>query len=264
MTRGWVANEIFRRVHPERLTIGEYFRRDIAEKIGADAYIGLHESEIERVIPIKMGGLVNPVIQSFLPKILGRQSDFNIFDLHFILFDILRNSRANGSPASPIEGMGFADASIVNTKEFMMGEIPSANGHASARGLAKIASAMANQGKFESTQVLSQEAFDQLHEDAKEGDMVFHKNMFTKGGVAKFGPVKNETKVDRTFYEKREGFFGWYGLGGSVMQWHPDLKIGFAYIPTLLSWVDMANNKGGKLQELVVQAVQRNEGGIAS
>jgi len=258
MTRGWVANEIFRRIHPEGLTIGEFLRRDIAEKIGADVYIGLPDGEIERVFPIKMAGLVHPIAQSFLPRILGRQTDFNIFDLHLILFNILRNSRADGTPAPPIEGMGLADPSIVNTKEFMVGEIPSANGHASARGLAKIASAMANQGSFEGNQILSKEAFDLLHSDAKEGDMVFHKNLFTKGGLAKFGPVENETKVDRTFYEKREGFYGWYGLGGSIMQWNTELNIGFAYMPTLLSWVDMANNKGGKFQELVMQIVKTN------
>ena len=41
LTRGWVANEIFRRVHPEKITIGEFFRIEIAEKIGADVHIGL-------------------------------------------------------------------------------------------------------------------------------------------------------------------------------------------------------------------------------
>jgi len=258
VTRGWVANEIFRRVHPEKLTIGEFFRRDVAEKMGADVYIGLPDGEIERVFPIKMTGLVYPVCQSFVPKFFGRPTDFSILDLHLILFSMLKNSRTNCTPAPPIEGMGFADASIVNTKEFMVGEIPSGNGHASARGLGKIASSMANNGKFGNIHILEKPALDLLHSDAKVGDMVFHKNMFTKGGVAKFGPLKNETKVDKIFYENRDGFYGWYGLGGSVMQWHPELKIGFAYLPTLLSWVDMANNRGGKFQKLVLDIVRSN------
>ena len=58
----------------------------------------------------------------------------------------------------------------------------------------------------------------------------------------------------------RNGFYGWMGFGGSVFQWHPELKIGlvpkqnylkiilmfdfrFAYVPTLLNWVDLVNNK---------------------
>ena len=262
LTRGWVANEIFRRVHPDKITIGQFLRREISEEIGADAYIGLNEGEIERVVPGKMTGFVNPVVQSCLPKILGRQTDFNIFELPFLLHDIVMNSRANCSPAPPIEGMGLADPTIFNTKEIMMGEVPSANGHASARGLSKIASVMANQGMFEDKQILSKTAWGLLHADAQAGDMVFHKNIFTQGGLAKFGPIENETKIDKIFYERREGFFGWYGFGGSVMQWHPDLKIGFAYIPTLLSWIDMANNKGGKFQELIVKILENNESEI--
>jgi len=34
----------------------------------------------------------------------------------------------------------------------------------------------------------------------------------------------------------RDGFYGWQGFGGSVMQWHPGLDIGFGYAPTLLAW----------------------------
>ena len=29
----------------------------------------------------------------------------------------------------------------------------------------------------------------------------------------------------------REGYVGWSGYGGSVMQWNPTLKIGFGYVP---------------------------------
>ena len=29
-----------------------------------------------------------------------------------------------------------------------------------------------------------------------------------------------------------EGWYGWEGIGGSVFQWNPELKISFAYIVT--------------------------------
>ena len=65
------------------------------------------------------------------------------------------------------------------------------------------------------------------------------------------------------------------GFGGSVFQWHPELKIGlvpkqnylkiilmfdfrFAYVPTLLNWVDLVNNKARLLQEEVVKCVTRD------
>ena len=73
----------------------------------------------------------------------------------------------------------------------------------------------------------------------------------------------------------RNGFYGWMGFGGSVFQWHPELKIGletqncfkfilnlfvfrFAYVPTLLNWVDLVNNKARLLQEEVVKCVTRD------
>ena len=32
-TRGWIANEIFRRCEPSRRTIGEYLRSEVSEKL---------------------------------------------------------------------------------------------------------------------------------------------------------------------------------------------------------------------------------------
>ena len=44
---------------------------------------------------------------------------------------------------------------------------------------------------------------------------------------------------------------------GSVFQWHPDLKIGFAYVPSGLEWSDLTNTREGLLQEEVVRWVNR-------
>ena len=49
-------------------------------------------------------------------------------------------------------------------------------------------------------------------------------------------------------YNKRAGYYGWMGYGGSIFQWHPKLRIGFAYTPTLLEFHDMYNQRGGRLQ----------------
>ena len=61
------------------------------------------------------------------------------------------------------------------------------------------------------------------------------------------------------FYEKREGFYGWYGFGGSVFQWQPELEIGFAFVPTLLFWSDIANNKAGQFQDIILKIVREKE-----
>ncbi len=51
--------------------------------------------------------------------------------------------------------------------------------------------------------------------------------------------------------KNREGFYGWGGYGGSIFQWNPELKIGFAFIPTVLDVIEMSNERGAVLQQLV-------------
>jgi CubicO group peptidase (beta-lactamase class C family) len=48
LTRGWILNEIFRRVDPLGRTIGEFFRQEISQTLKADAYIGVTEAELKR------------------------------------------------------------------------------------------------------------------------------------------------------------------------------------------------------------------------
>ena len=51
--------------------------------------------------------------------------------------------------------------------------------------------------------------------------------------------------------KNREGFYGWIGFGGSVVEWHPELKIGFAFIPTFLNALEVVNERGAVLQQIV-------------
>ena len=54
----------------------------------------------------------------------------------------------------------------------------------------------------------------------------------------------------------RDGWYGWVGHGGSVMQWHPELKIGFGYVPTNLRWYDGAYEVGRDLQKIAVECAR--------
>jgi hypothetical protein len=53
----------------------------------------------------------------------------------------------------------------------------------------------------------------------------------------------------------RNGWYGWQGYGGSVMQWHPEHKIGFAYVPNDFNGFDFSNMRAAKLQSMVVNIV---------
>ncbi|NND67177.1 MAG: esterase, partial [Halioglobus sp.] len=79
---------------------------------------------------------------------------------------------------------------------------------------------------------------------------------FTQGGVDSFIPVESSsTRLERDFTEGREGFYGWMGLGGSIFQWHPELDIGFAFVPTELHVLDLFNERGKRYQAQVLRCI---------
>ena len=82
---------------------------------------------------------------------------------------------------------------------------------------------------------------------------------FTQGGINKFHLPQNATCMEKSILEPRKGYYGWFGFGGSVMQWHPDLKIGFGYVPTLLHWYDVQGKRGADLQKLAVECAEKNQ-----
>ena len=102
---------------------------------------------------------------------------------------------------------------------------------------------------------------------------------FTQGGVNKyrnsfqqipetqleslprFEDYEDDKMGERVLKSGRAGFVGWMGFGGSVMQWHPGLDMGFGYTCSLLTWWDLANTKARKLQKEAVKCAValRNE-----
>ena len=82
---------------------------------------------------------------------------------------------------------------------------------------------------------------------------------FTQGGINYFTPHQKENPsygIGLKSEGLRDGFVGWMGFGGSVFQWHPDLKIGFAYTPTYLQVLDLNNNRARMLQQEVVKCAK--------
>jgi CubicO group peptidase (beta-lactamase class C family) len=111
-----------------------------------------------------------------------------------------------------------------NVPEWRRAEIPGANGHASARGVARIYGALAR-GEQEGVRVLSREGIERCREEQSCGqDRVLQ--IFTRVGqgfmlsqdapLAAFGP--------------NPGSFGHPGAGGSVGFADPEARVGFGYV----------------------------------
>ena len=253
LTRGWVVNELFRRVDPESRTIGEYLHEEVSGPLGVDVAVGVGDERWSRVVNVHPLGFGYQFLQSLIPKALGRRIQHNFSHVLALFLRILPDflkSRGLGAPV-PIEGMN--DLQIFNRRDFARGETPSANAHASARGLAKIAAMMAAGGKFEGREYLGHRAWHAMHAEPLKADMGgLLSTRFTQGGVDKYQPTPEGRRFDKALNDGREGFYGWMGLGGSIFQWHPQRQIGFAFVPTALHSLDVLNERGKNFQREVL------------
>ncbi len=259
VTRGWIVNEVFRRVDPESRTIGEYLRQELCGPLEADAFIGVEEEHIGRLSKLSMPGIGFQIMESLKPKALGRRIEFNLLQGIAKMAGVLltmQNRTRKGAPP-PVEGLtGMGAVEFWNDPQVSRGESPSANGSCSARGLARVAAMMANGGKWAETEFLNGAAWRALHDAPVKRDMGFVETTFTQGGVATFPQsTPQSTRMDRAMNEGREGFYGWMGLGGSIFQWHPQYRIGFGYVPTSLYALDLVNERGKAYQAETVNCI---------
>jgi len=149
ITRGWIINEVFRRVDPDGRTVGEFLREEISKPLQVDAVIGLKAQELDRVKKVSVLSFGFQLLEGLKPKFLGRRMELNIFQLVLKiarLIPAMKGSTAAGAP-NPFAGLGPIEA--FNDRSVAMGETPSANANCSARGLAKIAAMMACGGKWD-------------------------------------------------------------------------------------------------------------------
>merc|ERR1711872_485516 len=126
--------------------------------------------------------------------------------------------------------------------------------------MAALASMMANGGVFQGSRILSSATMESFHADPKEQDMIFNVNYFTKGGVGFVQPPTVVERIpDKLVPKGVDGCYGWYGLGGSVLLWHPELKIGFGFAATFLHMFDMYNVRGKNLLAEAIRCAKRKQ-----
>ena len=123
--------------------------------------------------------------------------------------------------------------------------------------MAILAATMANGGIFKGTRLLSESTSRSFHSDPVEGDMVFWVNYLVKGGVSVEKAPTDATPEQRLSAEGLEGCHGWIGYGGSVIQWHPGMNIGFAFVPTFLYGIDIDNRRGKNLLREVLCCAEK-------
>ncbi|NRA00222.1 MAG: beta-lactamase family protein [Myxococcales bacterium] len=258
ITRGWIANELYRRVDPAGRTMGEYLRDDVSRPLGADAMIGVESEDLSRVSEVVMPSLWRQILETLKPRALGRRIKLGFLQLLGRFLRILWSGGGSTiRKAPPPFSSSGAIGDYFNDPVVTAGETPSAGAKCSARGLARIAAMMSARGHWDGKDYLGRDAWEALHAHPLEADMAFAPTDFTQGGVHRFGlTARGNTDLGRALNAGREGFYGWMGFGGSIFQWNPDHQIGFAFVPTSLHAIDLCNERGKVYQAEVLRCVK--------
>jgi CubicO group peptidase (beta-lactamase class C family) len=201
ITYGWLVGEVIRRVSGK--TPGAYFRDEIAAPLGLDAHIGLgaeHDGRVAEISPPPPPppGEVNPTME------------------------LMRNPESIASKAISNPPVVVIDPAVVNSRAFRAMELPSANGHATARSLARVYGALGRGGEIDGVRVLTPESIERARTEESCGlDEVL--GVKTRVGLG-FMLTQPETPLG-----PNPGGFGHPGAGGSLGFADPGARVGFGY-----------------------------------
>lgn len=205
VTFGWLVGEVVRRISGKSL--GTFFREEIAQPLGLDFHIGLADSEHGRVAEM------SPLPTEPAP-------DSNGADLATIVFSNPEGltARAFINPISLALGP--------NNPEWRRAEIPGANGHGTARALARVYGALASGGSVDGVSLLSPATIERLRTEQSFGpDLVLQ--VITRFGLGFMLSRQDEPNMR---FGPQPGGFGHPGAGGSLGFADPASGIGFGYV----------------------------------
>jgi CubicO group peptidase (beta-lactamase class C family) len=200
-TFGFGVGELIRRV--TGMTPGRFLARELAGPLGADVHIGLAASEHSRVAEFSWGS------SGASRAVSAAEPDAAAGDQMALLAYV-----------NPPDFSGFG---VVNTAAWRSAEIPSANAHASAAGVARVYAALAVGGSLDSCRVVDAAALaDATQEQVYGPDLVLHR-------PSRFGLGFQLTHLERPL-GRGPRCFGHFGAGGSVGFGDPDTGLAFGYV----------------------------------
>lgn len=194
-TYGYLAGELIRRV--AGTSLGTLLRQEIAGPLGADVHIGLPPAEHARVARFTWN---DPAPAEAGPPGLGSGRELMRYNAYF-------------NPS------GLSGAGVVNDPAWRSAEIPSANAHATARGVARFYEALAAGG----TGVVDPGALaEAASEHASGPDLVLDR-------PSRFGLGFQLTQPERPL-GPGPAAFGHFGAGGSLGFCDPDSDVAVGYV----------------------------------
>ena len=202
ITYGWLVGEVIARISGKRP--GRFIQDEIAGPLGLDFHLGMdavHDARTAEMTPPPMEPPETGE-PALLPMVLEDPDSVT--------------AKAFMNPPTLME------LGVVNTRAWRGAEIPAANGHTTARALARLYGALACGGSVDGHKVLSPESIARCHTEESRGpdEVLVLETRFGPGFMlsqehASFGPGTRS--------------FGHPGAGGSLGFADPDRGLGFGY-----------------------------------
>lgn len=285
-TRGYLANEICRRVDPARRTLGQILK-DHFRPLDVDAYVGVNpvkEQEVwDRIMDLQIPSLwsvagtmashcwtvlkiIRMMVMGYPNLVLFKRMDEGTDTFwDYMPPGISSKSVIPSTVTDPETKKRFGVNpwtidKYLNSEAFKRAEQPGCNGIASARGMAKLAAFLAHKGTFKGQRLMSEATWDAMHDKqvtAPELEVGGIRTRFSQGGINNFKTYEDDQPIEQIFKHGRDGFQGWLGVGGSVCQYNPELRIGFGYNQLDFIYYDLANTLAGGLQAEVTKCVKK-------
>jgi CubicO group peptidase (beta-lactamase class C family) len=203
--QGFLLGEVVRRVTGR--TFGAHLRESLTGPAGIDFFVGLEpglDARCADVVPRRPG----PEDEELRRRLTADPATLTGLDL--MRFNAYRNPP------------GASGIGVVNTRAWRAAEVPSTNGHGTARAVARLFSALAGDGRLDGLHVLDPATLARAVEPQVDGeDIVLQR-------PTRFGLGFQLTMPERPLGPGPRAF-GHFGAGGSLAFADPDAHVAVGY-----------------------------------
>lgn len=213
LTYGYLVGELIKRI--TGLTPGAFVRQELTDPLGLDFHIGVSAEFEPRIAELIPPPPLPAGTQDPMATLAGKPKSMTA-------------SALSNPPVS---------AQLANTADWRAAELPAANGHGTARGLARVYGALAHDCVLDGKQLLSQKTLARAIEQQCAGidavlklDMSWALGFILSGSGRIYGPNPNA--------------FGHSGYGGSFGCADTHTRLGIGYTMNFMSR-DVAGDKRG-------------------
>ncbi|KAJ3114407.1 hypothetical protein HDU96_002119 [Phlyctochytrium bullatum] len=263
-TRGWYVNELVRRAHPQKKSLGQVIREDIIPIITDpkdphspfEYYLNLPQDLSYRVSPLRGFPFLLTMFKLFAPPSILSILGVEPIPPHMMKAYLETNSFAHKVLFKSLQTKPGMWPETYNDERLWHSENPSFSGITNARTLARLAAFMANNGSLDGKTLISHETLDRAMEPYSGPEMDIITGRVHNLSNAGWGRFEN-------FLAPNATWVGWAGAGGSIIMWNREHNMAFSYVMNFCHYGGVGDKRshrlGGELTRITRRIHRKGE-----